>query len=221
MNRAILPLILCVSACAPAIAIDGSEGSSEEASGSDGPGDSDEGDLDGDVDGDGDGGQNPGDEEEEEEVEPPELTLSSGDWAPTDASVVSDPCEWVDVVQDWWRTEFMELLPSEFEVDGEEGAFEIEAQSYGAQGPIRCTITEGAFSCEQQQVIPLAFDIGDYGWSYAIDFSGEVVDENTIRGTAVVSYPSVDEYTEYYLAEAGIRPSDCDQTIDLELSFER
>ena len=105
------------------------------------------------------------------------------------------------------------------QVDGEEGSFEIEAQSYGARGPITCTITEGAFDCEQQEVVPLAFDIGEYGWEYAIDYSGEVVDEQTIRGVAVVSYPGIDETTAYWLDRYGISASDCTQTLELELSW--
>ena len=219
MKRALLPLMLCLNACAPVIPSSDSDGSADADVGT--PGDVDDGDKEGEI-GDGTGdGTGPGDanNDEEEEVEPAEPTLKSGDWKATDAAVLSDPCEFVSVVEDWWRTDFAELLPSEFEVEGEEGAFEIEAQSYGAQGPIDCTITEGAFSCEEQEVEPLAFDIGEYGWEYAIDFSGQVVDENTIRGVAVVSYPSVDDYTAYYLGEAGIRPEDCTQTLELELSF--
>ena len=64
------------------------------------------------------------------------------------------------------------------------------------------------------------YDIGDYGWVYEIDFAGEVVDEQTIRGTAVVSYPSVDSTTAYWLEYGGIRAEDCDQTLELELSFD-
>ena len=121
----------------------------------------------------------------------------------------------------WWGVDITDFLPSTFDVDGEEGTFEIEAQSYGAQGPITCTIEDGEFDCEQQSVDPTTYDIYEYGWEYAIDFTGEVVDENTIRGEAVVTWPGVDDYTEYYLSEAGLRPSDCPQVVSLELSFDR
>ena len=112
-----------------------------------------------------------------------------------------------------------DFLPSRFDVEGEESSFTIEAQSYGAQGPIATTIEDGAFTCEQQSVDPTTYDL-KYGWEYAIDFSGEVVDESTIRGEAVVNWPSVDGYTEYYLSEDGYRPSDCPQTVTLELRFD-
>jgi hypothetical protein len=207
--------------CAPTIAGDGSDDASQEALS---PGDADgNGTVDGDMgegtgDGTGDDGAGNGAGSEVEE-EVPEPTLSSGEWKPTAASIVADPCEWVEILDDYYGSDIVDLLPSEFEVDGEEGSFEIEAQSYGARGPITCTITEGAFDCEQQEVIPLAFDIGEYGWEYAIDFSGEVVDEQTIRGVAVVSYPGIDDTTAYWLDRYGISASDCSQTFDLELSW--
>jgi hypothetical protein len=222
MKRALLPLLMCLTACAPVVVGDDSDGSTDEGTGAVGPDGSDDADGEGELGEDGEGdGEGNNEEEEEEEVEPPELTLASGDWEVSGAALVDDPCDFVGVVEDWWGTDFGELLPSEFEVEGDEGRFDIEAQSYGAQGPISCTITDGSFSCEQQEVDPLTFDLDEYGWSYEIDFSGEVSDENTIRGTAVVSYPSVDDYTEYYLGEAGIRPEDCTQVLELELSFDR
>jgi len=216
MKRSMWMLVFGMCGCAPTIAGNESDDASQQALS---PEDADgSGTMDGDMgDAGGDGAGNGSGSNVEED--PPEPTLSSGEWKPTAASVVSDPCEWVEVLDEYYGSDIAELLPSEFEVDGEEGSFEIEAQSYGARGPITCTIAEGAFSCEQQEVVPLAFDIGEYGWEYAIDFSGEVVDEQTIRGTAVVSYPSIDETTEYWLDRYGIDASDCTQTLELELSW--
>ena len=133
---------------------------------------------------------------------------------------MGDPCGWAEILEDYYGSEIGDFLPSSFEVSGEEGVFEIEASSFGARGPITCTIVDDAFTCEQQEVVPLAYDIGEYGWEYAIDYSGTVEDESTLRGIAVVSYPSIDGTTEYWLDRAGIRASDCTQSLELDLRFE-
>ena len=220
MKRSMWMLVLGLGGCAPTITGNGSDDASQQAlapESTDGNGTMD-GDMgEGEADAGGDGAGNGAGSDVEEE--PPEPTLTSGEWTPTAAAILSDPCEWVEALDRFYGADIAELLPSEFEVDGEAGSFDIEAQSYGARSPITCTIAEGAFTCEQQEVVPLTYDIGEYGWEYAIDFSGEVIDEQTIRGFAVVSYPSIDGTTEYWLGWAGISAEDCTQAFELELSW--
>lgn len=167
--------------------------------------------------GDGSGGDTGGGTGEPE----PATTLESGDWVPTDVDVDDDPCDWNDVLEDFFGISVLEFLPTSFEVDGEEGKFEIEAQDYGARGPIECEIEGDAFTCETQSVAPVLFEMGEAGWVYRIDYSGTVVDEETLRGRAVVSYPSVDRGTEQTFDYYGVDPADCTQVYTLELSHDR
>jgi len=157
----------------------------------------------------------------EPDVEPepdPLPQLAAGVWVPAGAELVDDPCEWDGVLQGYFGIETVALLPGGFAVDGEEGTFEIEAVDYGARGPIDCTIDEdGAFGCAAQSVTPEAYGLGSQGWLYAIDFSGQVIDEERIVGTAVVSYPAVDVSTANVLAWYDVQPEDCSQVFELEL----
>lgn len=154
------------------------------------------------------------------EPEPdPGLTLASGVWTPTGLDVEEDPCDWNNSM----RTVGLSIeafLPSAFEVDASEGEFTIEAIDYGAQGPISCTISDDDFSCEQQRVAPLAYDLGAIGWEYAIDFNGRATNEGLLQGTAVVSFPSVDPDSEGWLDYFGIDPSECTQVYSLEIAVE-
>lgn len=74
---------------------------------------------------------------------------------------------------------------------------------------------DSRFSCEQQTV--QAYDGANI---YEIDFSGELVDDETMQGTAVVSF-QLDEESESLIADAGFDMSDCDHSIDLELAYGR
>lgn len=149
----------------------------------------------------------------------PELTLASGVWSPTDLGVEDDPCEWNDTIATFGLS-VLDLLPSEFEVVAEEGRFTIEALSYGARGPISCTISGEEFTCEQQRVFPLAYDLGAYGWEYAVDFSGRAPSAGLLQGTAVVSFPSVDGQSARAFEYYGIDVSACTQVYSLELGVE-
>ena len=149
----------------------------------------------------------------------PELTLASGIWSPLGLGVEADPCDWNETMGSFGLS-IEAFLPSEFEVVAEEGQFTIEALSYGARGPIDCTITGDEFSCEQQRVSPLAYDLGAYGWEYAIDFNGQAPSERVLQGTAVVSFPSVDRQSAGWFDYYGIDISECTQVYSLELGVE-
>jgi len=202
-NTLLLPLFLL--GCSPVVADVETVDDDVDADGGDGaaPGDS------------GMGGGSDGSEPE------PALAMRSGDWVATDADTVDDPCDFNGFLRDNWGVNITSLLPSDFEVEGEEGAFEIEAQSYGARSPIDCEIDGDEFSCETQVVYPLTYDLGDYGWVYEIDFSGTAVDDSTLEGRAVVAYTGVDDYTAEAFDYYDINPASCTQTFSLTLEFDR
>ena len=58
------------------------------------------------------------------------------------------------------------------------------------------------------------------GWSYAIDFSGEVYDDRALDGTAVVSFPNIPEFLVSIFQAMGMDPAQCTQTYELSLSNE-
>ena len=81
-------------------------------------------------------------------------------------------------------------------------------------------LNELEFTCETQTVIPLDFDLGTYGWTYAIDFSGYAIDENSISGTAQVSFPTISDWLIPIFQSGGIDASQCSQSFDLSISID-
>lgn len=166
-----------------------------------------------------------GDTEEpgEEEDEPVEtVVVDSGTWVATAAGIEDDPCQFDQLLTTYLRLDILDLLPEEFDVSGEPGAFRIEALGYGAEGPIDCEVEDdGAFRCEDQFVAPLDYSLGDYGWVYQVRFFGEVEDTGRLRGEAVVDYPSTDSQTARVLDAVGLDISECTQTFSLELELDR
>lgn len=152
-----------------------------------------------------------------EEESEPAIELIEGIWTVDDVELLDDVCDWDSFLESYYGISITSLMPSEFDVDSEPGAFEIEARDYGAQGPIDCTIEDDTFTCEAQTVSPLDYDLGSYGWEYRIEWSGEVDGEGSLIGTAVVSYPSIEYYTEQWLSYYGIDYTDCIQTFELVL----
>ena len=208
---ALLPLILL--GCSPVVA-EGDSTYDESAAGEDV--------IAGDKTGSAPWGPGAGDGVDSTEPEPePELTMQSGDWIAADADTLDDPCDFNDFLQNNWGINIASLLPSDFGVEGEEGFFEIEAQSYGARSPIECVIDGDEFSCETQTVYPLYYDLGDYGWVYEIDFSGTAVDDSTLEGRAVVAYTGIDPYTEAALEYYDLGIASCSQTFSLTLELDR
>ena len=164
---------------------------------------------------------------EEAEEEPEEtqetssrLTLVSGIWTIQSASLLEDTCDWDALLMQFFGVGAEALLPSEFTVDGSEGIFEIEANAYGASGPIECELEEMDFICTTQSVTPVDFDLGSMGWTYAIDFSGEVSDERSLEGTAIVRFPSVSEFLIPIFEASQVDTSQCTQTFSLSIRSE-
>ena len=220
----ILPLLLC--ACAPNIntksveSVDDDRETTEETS--------DEG-----ISEEGSSEENPqedleeGLEEEPAEEEPAEeeptgegsdFVLVSGVWNVTQATLVDDPCDWNTQLTMFFGLGSDALLPKDFTVEGFEGSFVIEANTYGASGPIFCTMNGVDFTCETQTVTPIDFDLGAMGWSYAIDFSGAVYDERSLDGNAVVSFPDIPEFLVSIFEAMGFDPAQCTQTYELSLA---
>ena len=109
-------------------------------------------------------------EEEPTEEEPTgqdsDFVLVSGVWNVQQATLVDDPCDWNTQLTMFFGLGSDALLPKDFTVEGFEGSFEIEANTYGASGPIFCTMNGVDFTCETQTVTPIDFDLGAMGWSY-------------------------------------------------------
>ena len=154
---------------------------------------------------------------EETEEFPSSVTVQSGVWNVSLATLKEDTCDWNTQLTQIFGMGSDALLPADFTVEGYEDSFEIEANSYGASGPIECTIEGMDFTCETQSVTPVDFDLGSYGWTYAIDFSGQLNDERSLEGTAVVSFPTVSEFLIPVFESAGIDVTQCTQTYELSL----
>ena len=144
-------------------------------------------------------------------------TVVSGTWDVATASLIDDPCEWDAALLQFFGLGTDALLPSDFTVSGGSNGFEIEANSYGAAGPIRCDINGSSFACETQSVTPIDYDLGTYGWTYAIVFTGTLFDETSLDGTAVVTFPTISEYVQQGLEYVGVDASQCSQTYALSL----
>ena len=120
--------------------------------------------------------------------------LESNTWYVNEAIMIEDSCDWDTALRQFFGIGSEALLPESFSVEGFDGSFNIEANDYGASGPISCGFNGSSFTCDTQSVTPLAFDLGTYGWTYAIDFSGFANDETSITGTAEVTFPTISDW---------------------------
>ena len=158
------------------------------------------------------------DSEEELKEDNSGITLESNIWVVTEAILIEDTCNWDTSLREFFGVGADALLPNDFTVDGFENSFEIEANDYGASGPISCVINDLEFDCETQSVTPIDFDLGTYGWTYAIDFSGFINDERSLNGTAEVSFPTVTDWLIPIFQSGGIDASQCVQSFELSIS---
>ena len=162
-------------------------------------------------------------EEESTPVEPEEDefegSLLSGIWTVAGATLVEDSCDWDNQLRSFFGVGADALLPKEFTVEAGNGSFFIEANSYGAAGPIECTISGANFTCETQSVTPVDFDLGQMGWSYSIEFSGSITDERSLVGTTITSFPTVSEFLAPVFEGLGVDTSQCIQNYELTLVF--
>ena len=135
-------------------------------------------------------------------------------------NVIEDPCGWVDI-SNMNGGDFTEYLPTTFRVDGGAGEFNIRAIDYGGPsgtpGPVLCPLTGTSFDCETQQVTLFDTFLGTNGFSWEVDFSGEVVNSESVRGRADVRFVSVGAYFGSILESAGINFADCSQSLSMTL----
>lgn len=148
-----------------------------------------------------------------------EIVVETGTWNLDTAQLLDDPCQWDAPLVDFFGVGSDALLPQSFDVEGSDGSFQIEAVSYGASGPINCSIDRTNFSCETQNVVPVDYDLGEYGWEYAIDFSGSLNNEGSLVGTAKVTFPEVSEYVVGIFEYLGTDPFSCSMTYELAISY--
>ena len=167
----------------------------------------------------------------EQEDESGPRTVTSGTWTLVDASLIDDPCGWmsalVNVTTGVDYTDepltFDVFLPSQFDVSAAEGRFDIKAANYGARDYIECTFIADDFACTTQSVdaIPVLSGASDWPryWIYQIDFSGSYVDNNTLTGDALVTFPKINPGDAYNLGVSGLGlKEDCPQTYRLTLA---
>jgi len=155
------------------------------------------------------------DVDERDSSSPTTATLvRPGPWRTVDAGIEGDPCGF-DAYTSSFGYPTRAFLPTTFEVSATADGFLIEATAYNlVRGPVSCPLDGDRFVCETQVV-----RVQDL-YVYEIDFAGERLDTETIRGTAVVRF-ELDAESESALRDAGFEMSDCDHTVDLELAYGR
>lgn len=62
------------------------------------------------------------------------------------------------------------------------------------------------------------FDLGTYGWTYAIDFTGEATGESTLVGVAEVRFPTVSDWLVPILQSMGTDYTQCVQSFESSLA---
>ena len=144
--------------------------------------------------------------------------LETNTWYVNEATMLEDTCQWDTQLRQFFGIGSEALLPDDFTVEGFEGAFAIQANSYGASSPITCEQTGRNFDCETQSVTPLDFDLGTYGWTYAIDFSGSLNDSQSLVGTATVRFPTISEWLVPVFDSMGVDYTQCIQRFELSIS---
>jgi hypothetical protein len=206
----------------------GSDGSGTDGSGTDGSGtgaaDGTGGDAgSGETGGSGDGGAGDGGESSDGEGtggggDPADAVLY-GDWVARGFVLVEDECIWMESGLDALGLRVDDFLPSDFVVEPNDAGFTIQAWDYGADLAVQCVVDGTEFSCETQSVVPIAFGLGDTGWSYAIDFEGRVAREDSLLGVATVRYSSVDATTAAEVEAAGGIWNGCEQVYEVGIAY--
>tara|TARA_B100001093_G_C26677571_1_gene948991 strand:+ start:23 stop:712 length:690 start_codon:yes stop_codon:yes gene_type:complete len=150
--------------------------------------------------------------------------INDGVWSLTEALLVNDPCWWLEVIPNFGdgvvAVSLEKLLPESFDVEAMNDSFEIKARSYRARDFIECNVENSSFTCETQTADAARYYFD--GFNYYIDFTGTVIDANTIQGVAVVSY-SIDngswwvDFIENYVENTQDYLNECTQTLELTI----
>ncbi len=147
-------------------------------------------------------------------------TLESDVWFVIGATMLEDSCNWNVPLRDFFGIGSDALLPTDFTVEGYEGYFSIEANDFGAVGPINCSFEEDDFECETQTVTPLDFDLGTYGWTYAIDFTGSALNEQELTGVAEIRFPTISDWLVPVFQSIGVDHTQCVQRFELTIAID-
>ena len=160
--------------------------------------------------------------------EPETRTVKSGQWVLDSSELVEDECGWMEALYEVTRDaswveeaiEYNAFLPQTFDVDGGEDTFEIRATNFGAESYILCAFEGDEFGCEMQNADSQQVVTGwPTYWEYEIDFSGSWVDENTLTGEALVTFPQSNPGDDWTLQVSGLgSPEDCEQKYRLTLT---
>lgn len=135
----------------------------------------------------------------------------------TYARVASDTCGFEEHLQSVAFSSIADrYLPQSANVQADGDTFRIEANDFGTPGPVNCLPTEDGFVCDTQTA---TLDYYFYAYSYAIDFTGEVVTPERIRGRANVRYLELDDYSLSVLKALGLQLSECVTEVVIEWSW--
>ena len=150
--------------------------------------------------------------------------INDGVWSLTDAVLVNDPCWWLEIIPNFGDgtvpVSLSKLLPERFDVEAMDDSFEIKAKSYRARDFIECSVENSSFTCERQTAGAARYYFD--GFNYYIDFTGTVINTNTLQGVAVVSY-SIDDgswwvdFIANYVGNTEEYINECTQTFELTI----
>ena len=146
--------------------------------------------------------------------------LNNGIWLLTESTLVDDPCNWLEEIPKFGdgvvSLYLGKLLPERFDVEAFDESFNIKAKSYRAQDFIECEVDEMLFSCETQTATAsYYFD----GFTYYIDFTGRIINNNTIQGEAVVNFGIDGWWVDFLDNYEGLDVSQCTQTLELTIEI--
>ena len=144
----------------------------------------------------------------------PGIRPIEGIYGLVDGKVTSDPCSfdyYFETYTGYSMLEIVGIVPQTASLELEDGYFlwqEADAE-LDTRDSVRCDYTADGFECSTQEA-------SSFDWSYEIDFSGELVAEDELVGTAVVRYVGADGWSEGYLESSGVNLEDCTNEFDLD-----
>jgi hypothetical protein len=150
--------------------------------------------------------------------------INDGIWSLTETVLVDDPCDWLELIPTFGdgivAVSLETLLPERFDVEAMDDSFKIKAKSYRARDFIECNVDNSSFTCETQTAGAARYYFD--GFIYSIDFTGTVIDNNSIQGVAVVRYSIDDDnwwvdFIENYVDNTEDYISECTQTLELTI----
>ena len=149
--------------------------------------------------------------------------INDGVWLLTESTLVDDPCNFLEEIPKFGdgvvSVSLEDLLPESFDIQSMTESFKIKAKSYQARDFIKCEVESASFSCETQTAAAARYFFD--GFMYHIDFTGTVIDSNTIQGMATVNYTidENDDWWEDFLDNYDVDVTLCPQTLDLRMEY--